>query len=157
MYNINMRRLIILFILIYSIILPCFAYNDKAANESLSYLNDCVYEKIPQFKRILYNDYEDISRITKLHKQNIQFVKTKAINDFSLACQKRHETLLSIYENEFFKPAYKKYVQSDKSLTYEQWKDSVALSELSLFYDFYTLTENNLQNCQRIFQWSTNH
>ena len=120
-------------------------------------LFDLVYSKIPLFKQVLYSDYANITRIISLYKQNPALIKTKPINEFGVACQRRHELLLVVYENEFFKPAYRHYLKSDHSLTYQQWKESIALSESSLFYDFYTLTEANLQDCTKIIERSTNH
>ena len=132
------------------------ASHPQWADESLTYLNDRVYNNIPRFKQILYNDYSNIMRIINLYKQNPQFIKTKQINDFGLKCQQNSRLLLAVYENEFFKPAYNKYRQMDQSLTYEYWIDSVALSERSLFYDFYELTQANLRDCTKIVERSTN-
>lgn len=151
-----MRRLIyILLLLLLSS--PCLAWNEKAADDSLQFLNDSVYNKIPTFKQSLYNDYAEIVRIIGLYKQNPNLIKTNQIHEFGLACQRRNQTLLSVYENEYFKPAYKKYAMIDNSIDFEFWKDCVALAEGSLFYDFYTLTEANLQDCTKIVERSTNH
>lgn len=149
-----MRILVLLTCFIW-LCIPSLAWNEKAADLSLQYLNDSVYSKIPTFKQSLYNDYSEIQRIINLYKQNPDLIKTKDINSFGLACKTRNQTLLSVYENKFFKPAYNKYFQLDKSLTYEDWKHSVALSEGSLFYDFYTFTEANLRDCEKISVRST--
>ena len=137
--------------------LPSLAWNEKAADLSLQYLNNSVYSKIPVFKQSLYNDYAEIQRIINLYKKSPDLIKTNEINNFALACTTRNQNLLSVYENEFFKPAFSEYRELDKSMSYEDWKNSVAMSEVSLFYDFYTFTEANLRDCEKISVRSTSH
>lgn len=151
-----MKKLIV-FICFIVLCLPVFAWNEKAETISLQFLNDSVYSSIPNFKQTLYNDNAEIQRIIKLYKQNPEFIKTKEIYNFGLACKKRNQNLLAVYDNEFFKPAYKEYLKLDNSLSFYDWKDSVALSEISLFYDFYTFTESNLIDCEKIIERATNH
>ena len=137
--------------------LPVNAWNEKAAETSLQYLNDSVYTSVPSFKQSLYSDYAEIQKIITLYKTNPSSIKTKEINNFGLACKNRNQNLLNKYEKDFFKPAYIKYLELDKTLSYEDWKESVAVSETSLFYDFYTFTEANLRDCEKIISRSTSH
>ena len=139
------------------ICVPVFAWNEKAAEVSLDYLNTSVSPHVSTFKKFLHRDDAEIKRINKLYKQNPKSIKTKEIHDFALACQKRNQTFLNAYENRYFKPAYQKYLEYDKTLSFFDWIHSIATSEISLFYDFYCFTESNLRDCEKIIELSANH
>lgn len=132
--------LLISFIFICS---PVFAWNEKAAEVSLDYLNNSVYPKVHSFNQILYADEAKINKYKKSYNYIGKYL-------FASSCKQRSENLLKTYENDYFKPAYKKYSEIDKSISYEFWKHSVALSEMSLFYDFYRFTEINLESCDKL-------
>ena len=132
--------LLISFIFICS---PVFAWNERAAEVSLDYLNNSVYPKVHSFNQILYADEAKINKYKKSYNYIGKYL-------FAVSCKQRSEKLLEIYENDYFKPAYKKYSEIDKSISYEFWKHSVALSEMSLFYDFYRFTEINLESCDKL-------
>ena len=122
---------------------PVFAWNEKAAEVSLDYLNNSVYPKVHSFNQILYADEAKINKYKKSYNYIGKYL-------FASSCKQRSENLLKTYENDYFKPAYKKYSEIDKSISYEFWKHSVALSEMSLFYDFYRFTEINLESCDKL-------
>lgn len=153
---IYMRKILVLIYFIF-LCLPVFAWSDKAETESLEFLNKSVYSQVLVFKQSLRKDYTEIIRIINLYKRNPDFIKTQEIYNFGLACKERNQNLLKTYEEDYFKPAYIKYRNIDKSVSYDDWKDSVALSERSLFYDFYTFTESNLIDCEKIVNRSTSH
>ena len=149
-----MKKIFLLFCFIF-LCIPVFAWNEKAAEESLQYLNNLVYPKMTKFKKILESDYTKIKKYNSISKQNVNHINSKKIYNFGLACKKRHQKLLNIYENEYFKPAYKKYSELDNSMSFEDWKYSVALSEMSLFYEFYRSTEVNLEYCDKLKHLNT--
>ena len=132
--------LLISFIFICS---PVFAWNEKAAEVSLDYLNNSVYPKVHSFNQILYADEAKINKYKKSYNYIGKYL-------FASSCKQRSENLLKTYENDYFKPAYKKYLEYDKSLSFYDWIHSIALSEISLFYDFYAFTEENLRSCNKL-------
>ena len=149
-----MKKLIILTSLLIFICIPVFAWNERAAEISLDYLNSSISPHVSTFMKSLNRDNAEIKRIQNDYKHNPKSIKNKNIYNFVLACKKRNQSFLNVYENRYFKPAYKKYLEIDKSISYEFWKHSVALSEMSLFYGFYRLTEINFEDCQKIYKYS---
>lgn len=142
------------FIVVLSVILlsmPAFALNEKAVDVSLDYLNKSVYSQVHSFNQVLYADEDKIIRIKKAGIQNLS---KKGVNNFASACIQRHQNLLNTYKNDYFLPAYKKYKEIDNTVNFEDWINSVALSETSLFYEFYRFTELNLEDCQKIYNLS---
>lgn len=150
-----MKRIFVLWLL-FVFSLPALAWNETAARKSLDYLNASVESKVPEFMEILDNDLAQINAIITLYKKNPEAIKTKKINDFGKACVSRSQQLLKTYDN-YFLAAYKVYTNFDRSLTYDEWVNSVGISEISKFYEFYGLTEANLEDCQKIVERSTNH
>lgn len=151
-----MKKIFVLFCLI-CFSLPAFAWNEKGEQASLDLLNKLVYPQVHTFNQILYADEAKIRPIIQLYKQNPSLIKTPEINEFGKACVARNQNLLDLYEKEYFTPAYNEYLKYDKSLSLEDFINIVAISETSLFYDFYGFTEANLRDCQKIVERSTNH
>ena len=137
-----MKSLILLISFVF-LLSPALAWDEKAAEVSLEYLNNSVYPKVHYFNQILHADEAKINQ----YKKSNNYIGTFA---FALACKQRSKKLLDIYKKDYFIPAYKKYLEQDKTLNFDDWIHSVALSEISLFYDFYTFTEVNLRSCDKL-------
>lgn len=149
-----MKKLITLTCLLISICVPVFAWNEKAADISLNYLNHSVHSKVHSFLKTLYVDEFWIDTIKAKYKKNPRLIKTKEINKLALSCVQRNQQLLNIYKKDYFIPAYNEYKKIDSSISLEDWIHSVALSEVSEFYEFYTFTEINLEDCQKIYKYT---
>ena len=147
----------ILFICFIFLCFPVFAYDEKGAQESLNYLNQLVLLKIESFTDVLYADQDKIKDIIIMYKANPRSIKTNDIYKFGVACEQRSKQLLKIYKQDYFKPAYLKYKEFDPKMSFDDWIDSVGISEASKFYDFYGLTEANLRDCKLITERATSH
>lgn len=145
------------FIVVLSVILlsmPAFAINSEGEEHSLNYLNQAVHSKIHSFMQSLYVDEFFIDKIKAEYKKNPNSIKLKEVNDFCRLCIQRNQNLLNSYREDYFTPAYNEYKKYDKSISFQNWIDSVALSERSEFYEFYRFTESNLEDCQKIYNLS---
>ena len=134
--------------------MPVLAWNENAANISLDFLNHSVHSKVHSFMKTLYVDEVWIDTIKAKYRKNPRQIKTKEVNKLALACIQRNQRLLKIYKNDYFIPAYNEYKKFDSSMNLETWTHSVGLSENSEFYDFYRFTESNLEDCQKIYEYS---
>ena len=151
-----MKKAIILLI-VFFFTLPSYAWSEKAYQKSLSYLNQSVKPNVKSIKQSVKSDSSKIVEIVKLYKLNPELIKTKEINEFGYSCKQRNEILTKSYNDNYFKPAYKEYLKYDKSMNFDEWVNTTALCEISEFYDFYTLTERNIEDCQKIIERSTSH
>lgn len=148
-----MRRFLILFLLIF-FCLPVLAWNDTGAEASLKFLNHSVKSEVRVFKNTTNKDFLRIKAIKTNYKNNPSSIKNISVNHFASACIQRNENLITTYQNKYFVPAYEIYKKYDSAVSLWDWVHSVGLSEVSEFYDFYRLTEMNLENCQRILKLS---
>lgn len=148
-----MKKILLLFCLI-CFCLPALALNDEGEEISLDFLNQSVHSKTHQIMQTLYVDDSNLDKIKTAYKSNPNSIKLKGVNDFCVACIQRNQNLLNSYHNDYFLPAYNEYKKYDKSITLQQWIDSIGLSERSAFYDFYTFTESNLEACQKYYNLS---
>lgn len=139
-----MKRLLISVCFIF-LCLPALAWNELAAFESIEYLNNLVAPNVASYMQTLNSDYVKIQQIKK--NKNL---KQTEINKFANACVNRNKGLLKLYRTRYFKPAYNKYIEIDKSMSFENFIDSVAISEISTFYQFYGFTEANLRACEAL-------
>lgn len=149
-----MKKVFVLFVLLF-LALPCFAFDEKARLSSLDFLNKLVVQNnlSEKVESDMNNDYMEISRIIKLYKINPLSIKTTEINTFGNVCSTRNKKYLDEFENDYFKPSYEEYKKLDKTntpLTYDEWINTTAMSEISKFYDFYTMIENNYEDCNKI-------
>lgn len=133
---------------------PVFASVEEAQEKSLEFLNRLVYPDVHSFNQVLYVDYDKISKIIQAYKQNPAAIKTDQIHQFGAVCVERTQNMLKSYKNDYFLPAYNEYKKYDSTMDFETWIITTALSEQSLFYDFYTFTESNLNDCQKIYDRS---
>lgn len=147
------KNFIVLFLLFVTAI-PAFSYNEEAEQKSIEYLNRLVYPYVNSYKQTLYVDYDRIGKIIQAYKQNPDSIKTSEINQFGAACVERTQNMLDLYKKDYFVPAYNEYKKYDTSMDLDEWINTTALSETSLFYDFYTFTESNLRDCQKIYERS---
>lgn len=146
------KIIIILLMLLFA--MPVFAWNEKAATESINYLNDLVYSDVHSIMKGLYVDEAQLDNIKALYKNNPQAIKTTEINNFCASCIQRNQNLLNTYKTKYFIPAYNVYKKSDNKTDFETWMYSAALSEVSEFYQFYRFTEVNLEDCQKFYNLS---
>lgn len=102
----------------------------------------------------IHSDEVRIDEIKANYKVNPNSIKNKKVNAFTFACIQRNQNLLNTYNNEYFKPAYNEYKKYDTSETFQDWIYSVGLSEISKFYEFYRITELNLEDCQKFYTLS---
>lgn len=134
--------------------IPAFALNPEGEEHSLDYLNQTVHSKIHSFMQSLYVDEFSIDKIKSKYEKDPESIKLKEINKFCSLCIQRNKNLLNTYRKDYFKPAYKEYRKYDKRLSFQNWIDSVALSERSEFYEFYRFTEINMEDCQKFYNLS---
>lgn len=139
-----MKRLLLLICFI-SLCLPTLAWSDLGATESVKYLNKLVAPSIDSFMQTLLSDEARIEQI----KRNLN-IEPAEINKFAVACTNRNISLLNTYKTRYFKPAYNKYLEYDKTMSFEDFSESIAISEISSFYDFYGFTEANLRACEAL-------
>lgn len=147
-----MKRIFVLWLL-FVFSLPALAWNETAARKSLDYLNTSIEPKLSEINNTLDDDFGHINAIKTLYKKNPEAIKTKEINSFTMGCIARSQKLLNMYNNHFL-AAYKVYTNFDRSLTYDEWVDSVGICEISKFYEFHRATELNLEDCQKFYNLS---
>lgn len=149
------KFIVVLFVLFLAT--PAFAWSELAYEKSLKYLNQLVKPDVSKIQQSVQKDSSKIVKIIELYKQNSMLIRTQEINKFGYSCKQRNEELLKAYHNNYFRPAYNEYLKYDKSMDFFEWVHTTALSELSEFYEFYTLTERNIEDCQKIIERSTSH
>lgn len=146
-----MKKLLILLSILLTIS-ASFANRIDADEASLDYLNQAIHSKYHYFVKAITIDDSVISEIKNLNKTNPFALKYFDTKTFSLACKERNQSFLISYEKDYFQPAYNEYKRLGGTMDFDDWKDSIALSERSEFYDFYRATEINLEDCTRLYE-----